>query len=126
MRWDCNERGCFNIKKRPKIEVFSECFSNGINFGDVDGLVERRGRFLLLEWKSTNHVPTGQRRLHDAILKDERWAIVFVCGDPELMTVDSFEIRYGAGRPRRGCSMDELMEQVRRWYAWADAGGKAA
>ena len=52
LRWDCEKRGCFNIKRRPKIEVFHKCFPGNINFGDVDGIVEINGRGLMLEWKS--------------------------------------------------------------------------
>ena len=51
MRWDCDTDGCFNVKRRPKIEMFADCFPRRINFGDVDGLVEIGGRFCLLEWK---------------------------------------------------------------------------
>lgn len=25
MRWDCTTQGCFNLKKRPKVEVFADC-----------------------------------------------------------------------------------------------------
>lgn len=47
LRWDCERRGCFNLKRRPKIEVFAECFPGRINFGDVDGIVEIGGNALL-------------------------------------------------------------------------------
>ena len=26
LRWDCERQGCFNLKRRPKIEVFADCF----------------------------------------------------------------------------------------------------
>ena len=45
MRWDCEKSGCFNVKCRPKIEVFAECFPGRINFGDMDGRVELGGYF---------------------------------------------------------------------------------
>jgi len=48
LRWDCQKRGCFNLKRRPKIEIFAECFPGRINFGDVDGIVEINGNALLL------------------------------------------------------------------------------
>ena len=35
LRWDCAKRGCFNEKKRPKIEVFAECFPGRISFGKI-------------------------------------------------------------------------------------------
>ena len=51
LRWDCDHQGCFNKLKRPKIEVFADCFPGRINFGDVDGIVEINGYLLILEWK---------------------------------------------------------------------------
>ena len=48
LRWNCEERGCFNLQKRPKIEVFSACFRGKISFGDVDGIVEISGNFPIL------------------------------------------------------------------------------
>ena len=52
LRWDCLRRGCFNLKRRPKIEVFADCFPGRINFGDVDGIVEISGNALLLDGKA--------------------------------------------------------------------------
>ena len=31
MRWDCERDGCFNVLRRPKIEVFADCFPRRIN-----------------------------------------------------------------------------------------------
>ena len=38
LRWDCQKQGCFNKKKRPKIEEFAECLPGKISFGDIDGI----------------------------------------------------------------------------------------
>ena len=119
LRWVCDRDGCFNRVKRPKIEVFSDCFEHGINFGDVDGLVERNGHFLLLEWKSVRKVPIGQQRLHSAILRDDRWTIVLVCGDPESMRVDSFEVRRKRGR-QTGIGLPALKAKMRSWFLYAE------
>ena len=48
---------------------FSECFGRGIRtFGDVDGIVERLGHFLLMEWKEGETLGVGQKKVHDALL----------------------------------------------------------
>jgi hypothetical protein len=120
MRWVCDRDGCFNVERRPKIEVFSACFRHGINFGDVDGLVERNGHFLLLEWKGAPVAPSkGQRLLHDALLRNDRWTVVVACGDPKEMTVTSFEVRWGAQR-RTGAGLEALKSQISSWFAYAD------
>ncbi len=68
MRWDCGKRGCYNVKHRPKIEEFAECFPGKISMGDVDGLVEINGHFLLLEWKSVSKdLGYGQRKTYEQI-----------------------------------------------------------
>jgi hypothetical protein len=119
LRWICNRDGCFNTKKRPKIEVFSECFGNGINFGDVDGIVERKGHFLLLEWKGSGAISVGQRRLHDALLRVHGFAVVVVFGDPETMTVAKYVLRW-RDKSRSGAGLDSLKDAVARWYRYAD------
>jgi len=57
MRWDCQKQGCFNKKKRPRIEMFAECLPGKIAVGDVDGLVEIKGNFLFLEFKEHSNLP---------------------------------------------------------------------
>lgn len=51
MQWNCERQGCFNVKKRPKIEMFADCLPRKISFSDIDGIVEINGNLLLLEWK---------------------------------------------------------------------------
>lgn len=50
---DCARHGCFSLKRRPKIELFADCFPGRISFGAVDGIVEiggndDRGFFILV------------------------------------------------------------------------------
>ena len=61
MRWDCGRSGCFNQKRRPKIEIFADCLPGRIGFTDVDATVEINRHFLFLEFKAGPHLPTGQR-----------------------------------------------------------------
>ncbi len=88
MRWDCEKQGCFNKKRRPKIEVFSECFPGRINFGDVDGIVEINGKGLLLEWKSVSqNLPTGQRIMYERLTQTGLLTVIVALGDAESMEV---------------------------------------
>lgn len=90
MRWDCERDGCFNKKRRPKTEVFHDCFTRGINFGDVDGQVEIGGKFLQLEWKDKSAGPlkTGQRIAMDAYTRQQEGnAVIVLVGDAETMEV---------------------------------------
>jgi hypothetical protein len=63
LRWRCEDRGCYNVVHRPKIEVFAENFPGRIAMTDIDATVEVNGFFLFLEFKGgqLRAVPTGQR-----------------------------------------------------------------
>lgn len=88
MRYDCGKSGCFNKVHRPKLEMFADCFPGRINFGDVDGLVEINGHFLMLEWKSHHgEIPTGQRITYERLVDTGKFTIVIVCGNAETMEV---------------------------------------
>ena len=55
LRWDCSKDGCYRNLCLPKWHVFNEAL-DGCRLTDIDGLCERRGRFLVVEWK-----PPGRR-----------------------------------------------------------------
>mgnify|MGYP006972377369 CR=1 FL=1 len=89
MRWDCTRQGCFNIKKRPKIELLADCLPGRIAFGDVDAIVEVCGHFLLLEWKDHPQLGTGQRILFQRLTLLCPAIVLIVEGDAESMAVRS-------------------------------------
>ena len=118
LRWDCNKRGCFNKKKRPNLEVFDNCFRGRISIGDVDGIVEINGNFLLMEWKdpSCPDVSGGQKYMYQNMTKDEKYTVVCVYGDCETMVVDSIQIYYkGSAGERHFCDLNELQGRVSKW-----------
>ena len=117
LRWDCEKSGCFNKKRRPKIEVFADCFPGRINFGDVDGLVEINGFFALLEWKGEGgNIHTGQRISFERHTKREGNAVFVVSGNAETMEVKQFCIFYrGKQGPWRGADLEKLKASLRKW-----------
>lgn len=113
MRWNCATRGCFNVKRRPKIEVFSDLFPGRINFGDVDGIVEINGRGLMLEWKSDrDDLPKGQQIMYERLTRHGVLTVIFVTGDAETMHVQSVGA-YFMGKLHSPCPGD--LEMVREW-----------
>src|SRR6185312_11715137 len=93
MRWNCAADGCFNVKRRPKIELFTDCFPRRINFGDVDGLVELNGSFCLLEWKGKGgSVRRGQELSYIQFTKIPNNIVFIVDGDAETMNVNRYQI----------------------------------
>lgn len=123
LRWDCSRRGCFNEVKRPKIEVFDECFARGCAFGDVDGVVETNGHFLFLEWKEPGApVPIGQRILHQRLTEaSDRITIAIVNGDAHTMEVCAVSfVHLGRFYPPRPCDLTGLKALFRGWFERKD------
>lgn len=125
MRWLCQRDGCFNVKRRPKIEAFADCFPRRINFGDVDGLVELNGWFCLLEWKGDGgKLHEGQRRSYIEFTNEERPGnIVFVVsGNAETMAVDGYAHFWGGNFfPFVKADLNSLKARIRTWVQATDA-----
>lgn len=121
LRYDCRNQGCFNIKRRPKIEVFDDCFPGLNAFGDVDGLIERGGAFCLLEWKGAGGRITGGQK--GSYRKFTKWRgnIVFVVnGDAQTMAVTSYFIFWnGKEQPLIQASLEDIKDRLRQWDLWA-------
>jgi hypothetical protein len=121
MRWDCESQGCFNRKLRPKIEMFADCFPGRISLGDIDGMVEINGAFLLLEWKAPGgELELGQQIAFEKFSRFPRCSVIVVQGDPETMIIWGFGIffegRYTPSRPR---TYDDLCGVMKRWVVQA-------
>jgi len=123
MRWNCEADGCFNIKRRPKIEAFAECFPRRINFGDVDGLVELSGCFCLLEWKGDGgSVKAGQRRSYIEFTRTGGNIVFVVNGDAETMAVRDYSIFWnGKQRPAVVGDLDAVKARIKKWVAWVQS-----
>jgi hypothetical protein len=121
MRWNCEKSGCFNIYRRPKIEIFHDCFPGKISFGDVDGIVEINGKGLMLEWKSQSiDIPTGQRIMYQRLSRGELLTVIVLCGDPQTMEV-TYMGWFFSGRytePER-CTTDTAKIRIKEWVEWA-------
>jgi hypothetical protein len=84
LTWNCDLKGCYHDKACPKLGLFDECFPGKIGMGDVDGIVEINGNFLILEWKAfTSEIPRGQELMFERltalatnILVGKVWAAV--------------------------------------------------
>jgi len=120
LRWDCEQRGCFNKKKRPKIEMFAECFPGRISFGDVDGIVEIGGKALLLEWKPAPiEFAKGQSIMYERLSADKKFCILGVAGDAETMEV-SHRCHFWGGnyRPWEPATLDNVRLAITEWVKW--------
>ena len=122
MRWDCDRDGCFNALRRPKIEVFAECFPRRINFGDVDGMVELNGRFCLLEWKGEGgSIRTGQRIAYERFSALPGNVVFVVNGDAKTMGIESYCCFWaGSQGPWTPANIESLKDRIRQWVKYTE------
>lgn len=124
LRWKCDKDGCFNEKRRPKIEVFADCFPRRINFGDVDGLVEIDGRFCLLEWKGKGgSVGKGQQMSFVAFTKIPGNVVFVVDGDADTMEVRRYCLFWeGKQQAYVDGNLEAVKGRIRKWVNWTQLG----
>lgn len=125
MRWNCQGRGCFNVKRRPKIEEFAECFPGKIAMGDIDGGVEFRGRLLMLEWKSErDDAADGQDIMFRNISRYGAVEVLVAVGNAETMEVTAVG-RYAHGEfsGMAPGNLDDLKQLMRDWVAMCNREG---
>lgn len=124
LRWDCEKRGCFNRLKRPKIEIFHDCFPGKISFGDVDAVVEINGKGLFLEWKEhKGALPIGQRILHERFTKDGKFTTICVVGNAETMECTHYGyFWHGSWNDYQEASLEKIKSFMRRWVKYVIGG----
>lgn len=120
MLWNCEQRGCFNRVKRPKIEVFAEDLPGKIAVSDVDGVVEIAGHFLFLEFKSHTDIPRGQSLLFKRLTKlSRKVAVLVIVADAETMICHERCVFYdGKQEPWQSCDLQDVKEMLRDWVEW--------
>ena len=123
MGWDCEKSGCFNKERRPKIEIFCDCFPGKINFGDVDGIVEINGRGLMLEWKTSMKkltFPIGQKIMYERLTSGRKLTVLGIIGDAKTMVCSKYCI-FWDGKQGQWIDSDlkEIKNRIKQWVEWA-------
>ena len=64
----------------------NRCFGNtNIRVTDIDGMVERKGKFLVIETKSHDApIPEGQKRMFEAMKNNSAFTVLIIWGDKNL------------------------------------------
>ena len=127
MEWDCSNpaQGCFNLKRRLKF-AYLDCAlpSDRVGFSDVDGVIERKGNILLIEWSVACKQPgTGQRIMFEQLTLWSPAMVIMVCGDAETMTVSQMAVvRDGKVGGWQAATLVDLQAVIRKWWDWAETG----
>lgn len=121
LRYDCTHNGCFNVVKRPKIEVFDDCFPGRIALGDVDGIVEINGALCLLEWKPPGHAGNdGQTIMHKRFAMNFGYVVFVARGDAKTMALADYRVVWnGKAGPFVRADINELKTRIKGWATWA-------
>lgn len=105
--------------------VFDGCFGKSrIRVSDLDGIVEKNGRFLVIEAKSHGAtVPLGQKRMFDAMANTGFFTVLILFGEtnaPHSMQVTTRHNGRVVSVEQRA-SIEDVRAMVTRWYRFASA-----
>lgn len=127
LHWNCFSQGCFNHKKRPKIEMLARCLPGRLQFSDIDAEAEVNWNWLRLEWKSCGGTAlVGGQDINYKRLTgfSPRNVVLVVWGDAETMEVYQVGL-YEGGRCETDFavvrSLDKLRLIISDWATWAKA-----
>jgi len=90
---------------------------------NIDGIVERKGKFLVLEWKREGEAMSeGLRRTLQALAATPNFQVWVVRGDTDnRLGIGRFYSVPPFGKPRLlGEGVDEFIAVYRLWYEYAD------
>lgn len=101
--------------------ILRGCFGESrIEPTDLDGMVERNGRFLVLEAKSPGaSIPLGQKLTFEAMQKNGAFTVLIVWGETNAPQ-SILRVSPHASKYFPSANMQLLREIVSRWYAWAE------
>ena len=101
---------------------YNSCFGDTmIRISDVDGIVERKGKFLFLETKRPDELLTiGQRRLHDALRETGLFWVLVIRGERNTPINYSLRIKGMPEEKKNVTGEDEIKKVVQKWFKWAD------
>jgi len=94
-----------------------QCFgATGIRVSDLDGIVERNGRFLVIEAKGTGQaVPVGQARLFRAFVNTGLFTVLVLWGETNKPArMSAFP------GPATACTTADILDFVTVWFQYAD------
>lgn len=122
MEWDCEKSGCFNKVKRPKFEVFHDCFHGKISMSDIDAAVEVNGNFLFIEWKSGGgKLKLAQKIFFERLTRHKNIFVFVIEGDASTMEIEGYTTISGGecSNDFTPCNLDGFRKVLIDFNAWA-------
>lgn len=87
---------------------------------DVDGMLERCGHFLVLEWKhhSVHIIPQGQDIMFKRLAELPEFTCLYLFGDYDTWRIHAVQ-KLGQHEQRIPSSNEEFLSFMRRWWQMA-------
>ncbi len=99
-----------------------KCFGNtGISPMDFDGVIERNGRYLILETKDVGiPIPKGQHITLHNLKCPESFTVLKIWGKQRPVKMI---VCYPNGKEKTITDLSEMQDAVARWFRWANRKG---
>ena len=95
---------------------FNKAFDRGIRIGDIDGMVECKGKFLFLDGKPSQVLSTGQRLAYERLAQLPGVTVIIINGQPPF-GVEGWRV---IGKRTYKGTLEEAVAFVRRWFEYAN------
>ena len=121
--WDWNIlKGCFTSKLSGE---------SNISPTDIDGIVERKGHFLVLEGKSINgNLTRGQERTLNELIKLKKFTTIVFWGYPKENKIEKMKVFFESNhmyelstwkeKETKKATHNDLRKVVNFWYNYVD------
>lgn len=119
---NCQQFGCYLVECHPKAEWFASCFPGKISFSDMDRIVERKGRALIMEWKGEGgRISQAQEIMWKNLTRGTMLTTIAVQGNPKTMEVTSYRVCWdGKWHEWKESGTLDLRERIEAWAKWAE------
>jgi hypothetical protein len=113
MRWRCQDFGCY-LQRRSDVVMFDGCFPAGISMGNVDGIVELCGHFLMIEFRKPGRpLPIGQGHMFEQLVATGYFTVFVVFALEQH--VQSWTVFTRRGQHHEEGDVMALREAVAAW-----------
>ncbi len=104
-------------------EFLNPLFPNKIEVTDIDGIVERKGNFLIFETKALMAmIPRGQMIMHEKMIMTGLFTVIHIWGD----NAEEWKIYYPLENlssnivSEEGQGKESLISKVKEWVAFVE------
>lgn len=105
--------------------ILDDCFPGGMKIGDIDGLFERKGNFLVFETKQPGvPIKKGQQITFDNMIKTGLFTVILIWGTKNNPV--EIQVMYPKGKvsQKKPATIEDLKNIVSWWYREIELHGK--